>query len=596
MRYNFPFSPDSPYAHIVELITSNVAERGVVLDLGCGHAAIAAPLVDAGFQYVGCDADRSTVDHLRSSGLADAHLVDLTDVAALAGRLDQLIAGRRVVAVTALDVLEHLSNPDEVLTALHAWMSTCGAEYLGVSVPNVAHVDLASKLLTGRWDITPTGLLDETHLRFFTERSLTSLMSQVGFSPAAQHDLRMIFSDQAWPPDHPTQSPDSMLGRFLRTIREQSDENAEVNQFVRLYSRSVSDQRRNGKPTLAVQPQISRRTPFLSVITRTTGTRETLLDTLTCLAAQTDDDFEVLLMINSGDQNAIASVRAMVARFSDRFQQKVRCYEIPERHRVKPLNQGIEAALGRYVAVLDDDDLVLGGWVAAFRAGSEGHAGAVIRCRAADQRVVSFGPNATALASSGFTLPYRATYELASHLIGGQTPQGSVCFPMEALETFGLRFDESMEVCEDLHFLLRVASICGVVDVNSIEMIYRRWEATHSSMHTVAPEVWERAIQRVVEELDRGPLLMPAGTATRLYQAAVQERQVHLLSQGSEALLRRAETGERIWSSLSHQFAELEGAYRRLEADRDAWQQRAQVAGSPSVARRALRFGRRLLR
>ena len=194
MRYNFPFSPDSPYAHIVELIAANVSERGVVLDLGCGHAAIAAPLVESGFQYVGCDADRSTVDHLRSSGLADAHLVDLTDVAALAGRLDQLIAGRRVIAVTALDVLEHLSNPDEVLTALHEWMSSCGAEFLGVSVPNVAHVDLASKLLTGRWDITPTGLLDETHLRFFTERSLTSLMSQVGFSPAAQHDLRMIFS------------------------------------------------------------------------------------------------------------------------------------------------------------------------------------------------------------------------------------------------------------------------------------------------------------------------------------------------------------------------------------------------------------------
>jgi len=149
-------------------------------------------------------------------------------------------------------------------------------------------------------------------------------------------------------------------------------------------------------------------TPFLTVITRTQGDRATLGDTLTCLAAQDDGDLEVRLMLNSDDAQRRRRVEGLLASFDREFAARVHLHIVPTPHRVRPLNDGLAAAAGRYVTVLDDDDLVFGDWAAQFERAAAANHGCVLRCRAVDQHVVALDTSTesvSATATSGFSQP-----------------------------------------------------------------------------------------------------------------------------------------------------------------------------------------------
>jgi 2-polyprenyl-3-methyl-5-hydroxy-6-metoxy-1,4-benzoquinol methylase len=81
--------------------------------------------------------------------------------------------------VTFGDVLEHLRDPAEVLLKVKPLIAPAG--YLVASIPNVAHRSLRLSLLFGEFDYGDMGLLDRTHLRFFTIRTIEKMMREAGF-------------------------------------------------------------------------------------------------------------------------------------------------------------------------------------------------------------------------------------------------------------------------------------------------------------------------------------------------------------------------------------------------------------------------------
>jgi 2-polyprenyl-3-methyl-5-hydroxy-6-metoxy-1,4-benzoquinol methylase len=78
-----------------------------------------------------------------------------------------------------LDVLEHLPNPSELLRESRRLLHPGGRAL--VSIPNVAHWSVRKELLLGRWEYQDTGLLDRTHLRFFTLDSAEELFIAAGW-------------------------------------------------------------------------------------------------------------------------------------------------------------------------------------------------------------------------------------------------------------------------------------------------------------------------------------------------------------------------------------------------------------------------------
>jgi 2-polyprenyl-3-methyl-5-hydroxy-6-metoxy-1,4-benzoquinol methylase len=167
-----PRFPNNTHSFQLELVGRNKD----VLELGCAAGHMTRALAAQGCRVVAVDRDADAVRYAEE--FAERVLVlDISDPRSLDelgdGRFDVILAG---------DVLEHLPDPLSVLRRCKSILRADGA--LVLSVPNVAHVDLKLALLHGRWWYRDVGLLDRTHLRFYTRRSLLELLLTAGFVPA----------------------------------------------------------------------------------------------------------------------------------------------------------------------------------------------------------------------------------------------------------------------------------------------------------------------------------------------------------------------------------------------------------------------------
>jgi SAM-dependent methyltransferase len=86
------------------------------------------------------------------------------------------------------DVLEHLVDPEDVLRRYRELLAPDGLVL--ASVPNIQHFSIVKSLLRGDFMYQPAGLLDATHLRFFTYMSFAKLMLDAGFLPRLEDRIR----------------------------------------------------------------------------------------------------------------------------------------------------------------------------------------------------------------------------------------------------------------------------------------------------------------------------------------------------------------------------------------------------------------------
>jgi hypothetical protein len=129
---------------------------------------------------------------LHRSGIDVLHGT-FTDVASLKATLDAI---DDVGAILLIDVLQHLAEPQELLTALAAWSRDHGSPSLLVTVPHVAHVDMALNVLCGRFEIQDAGVLHPSNLRFFTQDTLQRLVDRSGWRVVGRDDQHSLYSEQ----------------------------------------------------------------------------------------------------------------------------------------------------------------------------------------------------------------------------------------------------------------------------------------------------------------------------------------------------------------------------------------------------------------
>jgi SAM-dependent methyltransferase len=229
--YQHGFEDGSAYAHAWELLDAADLGTGLVVDLGCGFGALAERIVGRGLGYLGLDYDPAGVGDLRARGF-EAATIDLEDVPGAMAAIDRAVAGRPVVAYLLLDVLEHLTDPAAVATAVR---DRDDGAHLVVSIPNASHLDIVAKLLVGRFEMTETGLLDRTHVRFFTDATVTGVLGAAGWAEVARRDVVSDQSDQTFPRDLPPLVPHTPVRDFLAGLHARADGHGATYQFVRRY-------------------------------------------------------------------------------------------------------------------------------------------------------------------------------------------------------------------------------------------------------------------------------------------------------------------------------------------------------------------------
>jgi glycosyltransferase involved in cell wall biosynthesis len=168
--YETKASAASSHGRIVSWLLGQPPGR--VLDLGCADGSIAAELRRAGHHVVG-------IDIAAADGVKDR--VDEFVQADLDDGLPPEVEGP-FDAVIAADVLEHVRRPERLLDEVHGVLGPGGS--LWASIPNFGHWYPRMRVAAGRFDYDRRGILDQTHLRFFTRASFERLAGDTGWAVA----------------------------------------------------------------------------------------------------------------------------------------------------------------------------------------------------------------------------------------------------------------------------------------------------------------------------------------------------------------------------------------------------------------------------
>lgn len=164
-----PLRPNDAHGISLQL----VGKEKKVLELGAASGHVTRALKQLGNEVTAIERDGRFLHTLES--IADhTHITDLDWL-----DLRTLLDGETFDVILAGDVLEHCSRPDLVLLQCHSLLRPDG--YVVLSIPNIAHADVRLALLAGRFEYRPTGLLDQTHLRFFTRETLEKFVIECGF-------------------------------------------------------------------------------------------------------------------------------------------------------------------------------------------------------------------------------------------------------------------------------------------------------------------------------------------------------------------------------------------------------------------------------
>jgi methionine biosynthesis protein MetW len=176
LQYDFTPQFDSP-ANTHHIQMRMVDQGSYVLDVGC-HTGIIGEELQKRRQakVVGIDTDHAALE-IAKQRLSSALYIDIehSDWATKLiqdgyHNFDTIIFG---------DVLEHTRYPERILNEVKELLKPNGS--IIVSLPNIAYWRVRLGLLLGRFDYTDTGILDRTHLRFFTRRSAGKLLEDAGY-------------------------------------------------------------------------------------------------------------------------------------------------------------------------------------------------------------------------------------------------------------------------------------------------------------------------------------------------------------------------------------------------------------------------------
>lgn len=537
-EYPDELSEGSSHAHALELVRRSGAAGGVVLDLGCGNAPAAEPLRDAGFEYVGADVDRSSLARLEARGLETARLDLSVSGKRLTENLRKIIGDRTLSVVLALDVLEHLIDPGAVLDAVRAVAAEHTGCSLVVSIPNVTHVDVASRLLIGKWQMTAVGLLDDTHVQFFSAGRFDELFREHLWREVDAHDTIAEFSDQFVLERTPAIQPGAGLGNLLRRVRREAAPHSDTYQFVRRFEPAEAAVHVPAAPDAAA--------PLVTFVVHGDGEDDEPLRR--DLDQQSDGDFEI-----------------------------VRCRSAHD-----ALDAAVAEARGRYLVFVSAGDRVGPRLVETVRrAGADLAPGAKADCVVrVDAGVLSRDELDRARAESFDVVAERADqvtldgFDPLSPMPDRTTVLAAYAVPRSACTTTGVRFDPALGEATTTGFVARAVELCTKRDIGDLQVVVDESNARPAAADVIA----------LSDVLGTQSFVLPPGGLARAFAHQLEYEEAR----------RRAD-------ELRHELEEARGELQAVEVERERLARELQAIVESrtwhyaQLGGRAYRWARRLI-
>ncbi len=150
-----------------------------ILDLGCGNGALTRALARAGFDALGCDADREGIEHAIIAG-GQFIVASIYDDPVKLGQ-------EQFDAIVSAEVIEHLFSPHRLPEFAAAILKPRG--YLIVTTPYHGYLKNLALSLFNKWDKHLDPFWEGGHIKLFSRKTLSRMLEEAGFQIIAFQGL-----------------------------------------------------------------------------------------------------------------------------------------------------------------------------------------------------------------------------------------------------------------------------------------------------------------------------------------------------------------------------------------------------------------------
>jgi O-antigen biosynthesis protein len=334
--------PDYYYANARRNIADLVPQSARrVLDVGCGQGLTGGLLrAERGIEVVGLEL------HAEVAEIAKSHLsrVVVGDLESMDLPFDPGFFDCIILA----DVLEHFVNPWDAMLKVVKYLSPDGT--IIASIPNIRNIGILSKVIDGSWGYEEQGILDRTHLRFFALKDMLKLFAHAGINATIAEVVRDPLFEKV-NLQQITLPGNVEYGRLLLkeiTIEELNELTAQ--QFIFVGKRAH-------KPSLSNNDQ---KQPLVSVIVPIFDNfdyTKQCLESIFCGVEKSS--FEVIIVDDASTDNSSEQIRQIKLPVQVVRHEQNRGFAIS-------CNDGAKVANGKYLLFLNNDTIVLPGWMDAL--------------------------------------------------------------------------------------------------------------------------------------------------------------------------------------------------------------------------------------
>lgn len=349
---------------VIAALSKNKIPTAKVLEIGCASGATGRILKEnlPVQSYVGIDVSAE------AAAIAQKYLdrVIVADIEETDLAVEHGLTPNDFDLLLALDVLEHLCNPWDILAELVSYVKPGG--FIVASLPNIRNIAIVQDLIGGKWQYQDAGILDATHLRFFTLDSAKQMFSGAG--------LNIIGIENVINPPLDIKALKESGNRYrhanleIGNLTKQELIDLFTYQYIIIaqrpdsaYKSAASDMKSgksiSGSDQINVHFEHEYVNNLASLVVLTYNEMEYTKKCIKSIKKHTPEDHEIIFVDNGSTDSTIGWLRKQV--------NENRNYRLIENGQnlgfAKGCNQGIEASKGEFIVLLNNDTVVSKDWL-----------------------------------------------------------------------------------------------------------------------------------------------------------------------------------------------------------------------------------------